>query len=131
VPIEITGFTLPGGGRCVRIDTSGHFSEQDAEVFVKEMMSPGSPYHRWPRLVVTLRQTSISSDARRVFVNREEMGDQEPWVAVVITNAVLRVVTNFLMRINGNKKMTLFSGEPEAIQWLDEHTRGQVAASAP
>jgi predicted DCC family thiol-disulfide oxidoreductase YuxK len=125
MPFELTTFTLPGGARCLRMVTAGHFSKEDADAFVRET-DPGGPMHGLPRLVLTQKQESISSDARSVFAARTEAG-QEPWVAVVVTNPVIRVVTNFLMRVNRNLKVTLFTDEEPAIRWLDEQCRKEAA----
>jgi hypothetical protein len=128
MPVEMTTFTLPGGARCLRMETSGHFSKEDAAVVIRET-SPGGSYFLLPQLVLTQKQTSIASEARSAFAARGELGDREPWAAVVVSSPVIRVVTNFLVRINRNKRVCLFNGEPEAVRWLDAHTREQAAAT--
>ena len=46
---------------------------------------------------------------------------------MVVTNPVVRVTTNFLMRINKARKQRLFTSEAEAILWLDERAREDAA----
>jgi len=46
---------------------------------------------------------------------------------VGVTNPVLRVTANFIARIQGRKKTRMFSGEPEALQWLDARVREDMA----
>src|SRR5687768_14615403 len=116
MPVELSTFSLPGGARCVRIVSSGHFSRKDAEDILKEM-NPGGSMVGMPRLVLTQQLSSVAPEARRVFSGRPEEGEQEPWVAVVVSNPVVRVTTNFLVRINRNKRVRLFAGEPEAVRW--------------
>jgi hypothetical protein len=126
MPVEMTTFELPGGTPCLRMETSGHFSKEDADVVVRET-NPGGAYYLMPQLVLTQKQTSIASEARSLFAARGEQGEKEPWVAVVVSGPVIRVVTNFLVRINRNKRVCLFNGEPEALRWLDARTREQAA----
>jgi hypothetical protein len=122
MPVEMTVFTLPGGARCLRMVTAGHFSKEDADVVVKET-NPGGALHGLPRLVLTQKQESISSEARGIFATRDE-GSHSPWIAVVVTNPVVRVATNFMMRVNRSfSKVRLFTEEQAAIGWLDERTR--------
>lgn len=120
MPVQMRIFVLPGGARCLRMETSGHFSAEDADVVVRAT-NPGGEYHRLPQLVQTHKQLSISSEARKVFAARGELGEAEPWVAVVVTNPVVRVTTNFLARVGGSRKTRLFAAEAEALAWLDQH----------
>jgi len=75
----------------------------------------------------------LPSGARAVFAGRGEIGDREVWTAVVVTNPVIRVTANFIMRIQKQRKTKLFSVEAEALRWLDARTRErkEEAAKAP
>lgn len=126
MPVEMTTFTLPGGARCLRMVTSGHFSKEDADAVIRET-EPGGTMYGLPRLVLTQKQESISSEARGLFAARGDLGDKEPWVAVVVNNPVIRVVTNFIVRINRNKKVSMFTDEQVAVRWLDERSRETAA----
>src|SRR5438045_232259 len=114
MPIEMTTFQLPGGARGVRVVASGHFSKEDAGAYFQET-NPEGPLFGLPQLVVTQKQDSVSSEARGVFAALGSAGEKEPWVAVVVSNAVTRVVNNFLVRVLGRKRVRLFKGEPEAL----------------
>ena len=75
--------------------------------------------------------TSITADARGLLGGRGNVSGKEAWTAVVVTNPVIRVTVNFLMRINKNRKLRLFTREAEAIRWLDEQVREGAAGKEP
>jgi len=129
MPYQASFFQLPCGARCSRVDASGNFSGEDAAALIKDWEA-GGPLHGMPALVQTSHMTSASSDARRLFSRRPDPGREEPWVAVVVTNPMIRVTVNFVTRIQGGKKMKLFAGEEESIQWLDDRIREEMAAKA-
>jgi hypothetical protein len=126
VPHETTFLHLPCGARICRLEVSGALSGEEARTLL-EQMQPGGALHGAPFLIVMKEGSSLSSDARGVVgqTGREEM---ELWEAVVVTNPVVRVTVNFVMRIQGRKKTKLFTGEPEALQWLDARIREDMAA---
>jgi hypothetical protein len=70
---------------------------------------------------------SISSEARAVFAGRSDVRDRQTWTAVLLTNPVIRVTANFIMRIQGSTRTKLFSSEPDALEWLDARVREQLA----
>jgi hypothetical protein len=122
MPINYSTFLLPSGARCVRADCSGALTKKDLEVGDRELGVGGS-LHGLPILSMSQQVTSMSSDARKHMGSRET----EVWTAVVVTNPVIRVTANFLMRVTGSKKQRLFTVEAEAIQWLDERAREDEA----
>jgi len=122
MPIEYSTFLLPSGARCVRADCSGALTKKDLAVG-DQQLSPGGALHGLPILSVSTQVTSVSSDARQQLGSREA----EVWTAVVVTNPVIRVTTNFLMRVTGSKKQRLFTAEAEAIRWLDERAQEDEA----
>jgi len=107
--------------------TAGHFSREDAEEFFRQIR-PGGPMYRLPRLCLCQNQTSAASDARSMFVDLK--GEGEPWTAMVVANAVVRVAISFVLRISRNKKVRLFTDEHEATRWLDERVREDTARGA-
>jgi len=80
-----------------------------------------------PLLIVLQGLDAFSSDARRT-IGQMQLEEVETWEAVVVTNPVVRVTINFIMRIQGRKKTKLFPDEPEALQWLDARAREDMAA---
>lgn len=126
MPVEMTTFELPGGTRCLRMVTSGHFSKEDADAVVQKT-NPGGDYARLPQLILTQKQLSISSDARGIMAGRGNVGEFEPWSAIIATNPIIRVATNFLVRIGRNKRVRMFGNEAEAIQWLVERVQEEKA----
>lgn len=126
MPVEISTFQLPGGARCVQVVTTGHYSLEDAQNVLRHT-GRGGPMQGLPRLFLTQKQTSISPEARRLFASRTDQSEDNVWMAVVVTSAVIRVSTNFILRMNRNDKVRLFSSEPAAIQWLDERARENAA----
>jgi hypothetical protein len=129
MPVEMTTFELPGGTRCLRMVTSGHFSKEDADAVVQRT-NPGGDYFGLPQLVLTQKQESISSDARRVFAGRGNVGEFEPWAAIVAPNPIVRVATNFLVRLGKNKRIRMIGTEEEATRWLIERVQEEKAQKA-
>jgi len=129
MPYVTSFFQLPCGARCSRVNTSGTFSREDGVTLIHDW-EPGGPLHGLPALVQTRELASVSAEARGFFAGRGSFLEEDPWVAVVVTNPVIRVTTNFILRIQKSKTVRLFSGEPEAIQWLDERIRKERAAKA-
>ncbi|HEY8211376.1 MAG TPA: hypothetical protein VIG99_28025, partial [Myxococcaceae bacterium] len=87
MPVEMTTFELPGGTRCLRVVTSGHFSKEDADAIVQGT-NPGGIYFGLPQLVLTQQQTSVSSDVRASIAGRGSQGELEAWCAIVATNPI-------------------------------------------
>jgi hypothetical protein len=126
VPHEATFFQLPCGARICRLELSGAVSGEEARMLLAQLQ-PGAALHGTPLLIVLQRLDSFSSDARGA-VGQVGLEEVENWEAVVVTNPVIRVTVNFIMRIQGRKKTKLFSSEPEALQWLDARVREDMAA---
>ncbi len=123
MPIELSTFLLPSGARCVRAICSGDLTKKDLDAGDLQL-GAGGPLHGLPILSLSQQVTSVSSDARQLMGSR----GAEVWTAVVVTNPVIRVTTNFLMRVTGSKKQRLFTSEAEAIQWLDERVQERPGA---
>jgi hypothetical protein len=64
----------------------------------------------------------MTPEARALFANRRNPSATE-WIALVLGNPLMRVTSNFILRMNGNPRRRLFSTEAEAVQWLDERAR--------
>ncbi|HEY8207367.1 MAG TPA: hypothetical protein VIG99_07800 [Myxococcaceae bacterium] len=129
MPFEVTFFQLPCGARCARVRLRGIISEEDAVAHIERSERPGGDVYGLPILNDTREMESITPGARRLFAARSQA---DPWVAIVITNPVLRVGLNFLLRVRGaSKKMRLFTAEPEALKWLDDRVREDLAAKPP
>src|SRR5690349_17157374 len=126
MPYETILFQLPCGARCFRFVLGDSLTEEDAVAIVKQVEFGGA-LHGLPALIEALRLKSISSDARAVFADRSDVRNRQTWTAVLLTNPVVRVTANFIMRIQQSRKTKLFSNEPEALQWLDVHVREQLA----
>src|SRR5687767_15120732 len=90
-------------------------------------LKPGGPLHGLPLLILLQRLAPLSPEVRRT-VGQIGLEEVETWEALVVNNPVVRVTINFVMRIQGRKKTKLFSGEREAIQWLDARVREDLAA---
>lgn len=127
MPYTVTNFTLPCGGRCVRIVGSGHIMKEDADYLMTYIGRGGSVFGV-PMLILTQEIKSISSEARSFFsagIDRE----YQAWCGLVVTSALIRVTTNFLSRITGYRKSKMFSTEEETIRWLDERVREDASKS--
>ena len=130
MPVHLSTFQLPCGARCLREDCVGDVTLEDAHTVLRES-GPGGPFHGLPILGLTQRMTSITADARGLLGGRGDVRGEEAWAAAVVTNPIIRVAVNFLMRVNKNRKLRLFTREAEAIRWLDEQVRGAAAGKEP
>ncbi|HEY8206566.1 MAG TPA: hypothetical protein VIG99_03725 [Myxococcaceae bacterium] len=112
--------------RICRLEVSGTLRGDEARTIL-EQLRPGGHLHGMPRLFALQRVDSISSDARGA-IGKGGLDGVEAWEAIVVTNPLVRVTANFIVRIYGRTKTRLFSGEPEALQWLDARVRVDMAA---
>jgi len=120
MPIRASGFHLPSGARAVRADCTGVMNQEEAEAWVRQI-DPGGPFSDIPILIDTVGLDRVTPEARALFGRRgDEVMQPHAWMALVVTNPVIRVATNFVMRMSGTRKMRLFANEGEAIRWLDE-----------
>ena len=119
MPYEVSTFTLPGGVQATRADGSGVITREDAELLMKRIIPGGASFGQ-PFLVLTQKITRLSAEARGIFANNDDPDAENAWCAVVVTNPVIRVTINFLVRVSRTKRLKLFSAEPDAIRWLDE-----------
>ena len=130
MPIQAIAFRLPSGAQGVRADCTGTVTKEEAEAWLRQV-EPGGPFHGLPVLAVAQRLDRLTADARGVYA---KLGNSAPeverWIAVVVTNSVLRVTANFVMRITKKRKMRLFRTEEEAVRWLDDRLRADAAGKA-
>ncbi|HEY8207952.1 MAG TPA: hypothetical protein VIG99_10760 [Myxococcaceae bacterium] len=128
MPLEVTFFHLPCGARCARLNARGIISEEEAVAYLKRVDTPEGDIQGMPVLTCAHEVESVTPGARRLFATRNA---EDPWGAMVITNPVLRVAFNFLLRVRGSAKLKLFTAEPEALKWLDDRVREELAARPP
>jgi hypothetical protein len=130
MPIQASGFQLPSGARAVRADCTGIVTKEEAAAWMGQQ-DPGQPFHGLPILAITLHLDKVTADARGLFSRHgDRVRREEVWTAVVITNPLIRVTTNFVFRIAGTKKQRIFATEQEAVAWLDERVREDAAPRA-
>src|SRR5262245_4278544 len=122
MPLIATLSQLPSGARCIRLEGRGDITKEDAEAVSKEL-GAGGPLHGIPILTLTRDVRSVSAEARHVFASRVDPSAPATWTAVVVTNPVIRVSTNFAMRFTKVKRQRLFKTEAEAVQWLEERIK--------
>jgi hypothetical protein len=121
MPLTMTLDTTAGGRKFVRSATSGQVDEADALKFM-EAFKLGGPYHGLALLTVVEKNTSYTTESRRIFVQPNEGLKQ---TAIVVTSAPLRVMLNFMVKATSmaGRAETLnrfFSTAAEAEAWLDE-----------
>jgi len=129
MPFELATFLLPSGIKAVRANGSGVITQQDADLLMHQI-NPGGPFFGLPRLFDTVRMERMTAEARSIFSGPSQPGMDPVWVAGVVTSPVIRVTTNFLLRVSGSPlaaSMKMFSDEKEAIAWLDERAREDAA----
>jgi hypothetical protein len=127
MPYQISTFTLPCGTRAARANAVGHIVKEDVHYLV-EQSGPGGPIFMLPMLVTTHELKSLSTEARAMFGNNVVSDREAPWCATVVTNPVIRVAINFMMRVNRTSMVRLFGTEEDAIRWLDERARQDMAS---
>lgn len=130
MPYTISDMTLPGGARCLRAVGAGVISREDAEYLLSFVGEKGSAF-MVPYLLNTEQVKTISMEARSLFAEGLRAGSVRPWCGMVATSPIVRVTTNFFLRVNGNPKVKMFSSEADAIRWLDERTREDASAASP
>jgi hypothetical protein len=114
----------------VRADCTGTVTREDAVAWLRQV-EPGGPFHGIPVLAVALQLDRLTPEARSVYAKLSNSAPgAERWIALVVTNPVVRVTANFAMRITKKRKMRLFRTEEEAVRWLDEHLRTDAAGKA-
>lgn len=127
MPIQASAFRLPSGAQAVRADCIGTVSKEDADAWFQQI-DLGGPFHGLPILAIALELDRVTPEARSVFGRRGDGTTRtESWMAVVLTNPVLRVTTNFVMRISRTRRMRLFATQEEAALWLDQRLREDAA----
>jgi len=126
VPYQISTLDLPCGERFVRAEGSGVIAREDAD-YLLSRVTPGGDLYGLPQLVLTQKVVSTTAEARKLFAGSSARSTLQTWCAVVVTNPVIRVTSNFLMRVIGTTRLKLFVSEPEAIAWLDERAREEAA----
>jgi len=130
MPIQASAFRLPSGLQGVRADCTGTVTKEEAGAWLRQV-APGGPFHGLPVLAVALQLDRLTPEARGVYAELSNSAPEvERWIAVVVTNPVIRVTANFAMRITKKRKMRLFRTEEEAVRWLDERLRADAAEKA-
>ena len=115
---QLSTFKLPCGVLCGRVEWSGVQTAEEAGA-VLQALSPGGQLDGLSLLVLTQKLESMTPEARRTFSSSAD----RTWVAIVVTNPLIRVGTNFVLRMTKHSKRQMFSTEEEAIRWLDAHVR--------
>ena len=122
MPTETTFIQLPCGARAFRMEARGVLSMEDARTVIRQL-EPGGVLYGLPAVILAPHLDSISSDARAALAAHGQARPREHWLAVVMTNPLLRVTANFILRVQRATKAKLFPTEPEALQWLDAKVR--------
>lgn len=128
MPYEVSILQLPCGARYARVNAHGIIVAADARAQVARMDQPDGDLYGMPTMFLTREMESMTPEVRAIFGARRNLGDKDPWVAVVVANVLIRVFTNFVMRVRGSKKTRLFTSEEAALAWLNERAVGGQAA---
>lgn len=125
MPFAISPFVLPCGARACRVEWIGIATGEEARTVVAQL-SAGGPYHGLPLLVATQKMESMEPEARHAFGGRADRAATE-WLAMVVTNPLIRVATTFINRTSRHPRQHMFGTEAEAIEWLDARAREDAA----
>lgn len=115
MPLDATLIQLPCGARAVRLNAHGVITLEESQAYLRRL-EPGGDLYNLPTLVETYGMESVTPEARR---NAAAYSGTRFWVAVIVKSAVLRVTISFLIRVQRTSKIRLFSGESEALKFLD------------
>ena len=118
MPFQMTTFSLPSGARCARIDWRGLATGPEGDQ-VTAAAEPGGSTYGIPCLVLSYELTGVDLEARRIFSSKRMDGIQTK-MAMVVSNPLIRVAVNFIMRVRRNGLQRVFTSEAEAIRWLDQ-----------
>jgi hypothetical protein len=127
MPFQYSMFTLPCGARAARIEWRGVATGEEAAALMADS-APGGPLHGLPLLIAAQHMESMEPGARSVFGGGKDRPPSE-FLGIVVTSPLIRVASNFIMRMNRNPRQRMFATEAEAIQWLDERTREYALTS--
>lgn len=126
MPYQISTLDLPCGEKFIRAEGSGVITKEDAD-YLLSRVAQGGDLHLLPQLVLMQKVESIAAEARKLFGDTNAERAQRTWSAVVVTNPLIKVTANFVMRVNKGTRVKLFTSEPEALRWLDERAREEAA----
>jgi hypothetical protein len=119
MPIAVKGAKTPKGHEYVHMICSGDISGPDAEGVLAKM-APGQELAGRGIMSVIEPGAKYSPEARNVFTRNNGSENGNP-VAIVVTNAPVRVMLSFIIRLSSAAKHTrFFSTEADALAFLDE-----------
>jgi hypothetical protein len=116
MPFQLSTFELPNGRRCARLTWTGTVTGEEADAALRQC-EPGGSVYGLPVLAMGLQMTGMEPEARAIFTSPRRNNFEDP-MALVISNPVLRMTANFVLRVRRNHKQQLFKTEEEAITWL-------------
>lgn len=120
MPLTMQLIQTPAGHKCLRTESYGDVTAADAQK-VNEGVAPGAPYFHLPILAVVQSGANYSPEARQAFGGTKSDGKTQPRpVAIVVTNAPLRVMLSFVLRISGTNNTKFVGTEADGLAWLDE-----------
>jgi hypothetical protein len=129
MPYDVTTFTLPCGVTAARADGYGVITKEDAAILMQKIGRGGS-HHGQPLFVSTARIEKINPEARSMFSVSPDPNEPQQWGAVVVSNPLMRVTINFLLRVSRARTLKMFSSEAEGLAWLDQRVREEAAKQA-
>jgi hypothetical protein len=129
LPYDFSTFTLPGGAGALRANASGDIGKDDVAYFL-EHAGPGKPMSHLPLLITSHGLTSLSTEARSFMTANVGATSELTWCAMVVSNPVIRVAINFMMRVKQHPRLRMFGQEADAIRWLDERVLEEQARKA-
>ncbi len=121
MPISLVPAQTRSGHFYLRTVSTGEVNAADA-VKLNEAISPDGKWPDLPILGLVESGASFSSEARQALTaGKTSTGQGTKPVAIVVTNAPLRVMLSFVIRISGAVESTrFFSTEAHALGWLDD-----------
>lgn len=120
MPVHFSKSMTRGGYPYVSATSSGAVSDQDLQQLCAAL-GEGGPYGDLPILGFVEKDASFSSEAREAFTSGKGTTRASKPVAIVVSNAPIRVMLTFVARISGSVSATrFFRNKDLAMEWLDE-----------
>ncbi|MBL9039119.1 MAG: hypothetical protein JNG84_11425 [Archangium sp.] len=109
--------TLSNGQPYTRVVATGEITKADAREYLARS-SPSGVDGRVHMVVVAVEpDISVAAEARPVLASKD-LASRTPSSAIVLTNAPLRVLASFLVRMSGSTRTRFFASEAPALEWL-------------
>ena len=124
MPLHLSVEKFTDGRTYARSVSEGQVTGDEARKMMARI-APGTELEGVPLLSVMEGKVDLDPEARKVFASLNNSKDRKVMkVAIVTSNAPLRVMLSFVLRIAGQANDTkFFANEVEGLKWLETASR--------